>query len=288
MPIDWQDFDLSTTSAAVVDPRRRLGCCVRAFALLLSVVWFRAAELQVGQGPAFRAAALRPIHRDKTLPAPRGRILARDGTVLACDRIVNAVAVDYRWLEEPPRQAWLEQLARKRLPKDARRNAALLAAEVAKLRHERDELHCKLAMLCGIDDAQWQARARRVQDRVERIAAGARRRQIEAAQASAQPRVDASWTNRLSTALHEIVEPARDAVPAAVTVAEELSDHVLAEDVPAAAVAEIESHAERYPGTRIVQLTRRSYPRGELAAHVLGYLGQSRRVGPTPCRHHRN
>ena len=265
----------------VVDPRRRLRCCVGAFAvLLLFVVWYRAAQLQVIQGAAFREVALRPIRREKPLPAPRGRILARDGTVLACDRIVNAVAVDYRWLEDPPRQAWLEQLARKRLPNDQRRSATRLAAEVAKLRDERDELHKRLAALCTIDLAQWQARARRVQARVERIAAGARRRQIEAARAVPQSRADQTWSDRLSTALHEILEPARDAVPAAVTVAEELSDHVLAEDVPAAAVAEIQSHADQYPGTRIVQLTRRSYPHGELAAHVLGYLAQNRRVGP--------
>ena len=46
-----------------------------------------------------------------------------------------------------------------------------------------------------------------------------------------------------SAALHEIFEPARDAVPETVTVAEELADHVLAEDIPAAAVAEIQQHA---------------------------------------------
>lgn len=57
MPTDWQDLDLSTFSAAVVDPRRRLRLCLGAFAVLLSIVLFRAAEMQFGQAGAFREAA---------------------------------------------------------------------------------------------------------------------------------------------------------------------------------------------------------------------------------------
>ena len=240
-------------------------------------------QLEISQGATFREEALRPNCREKPLPAARGRILARDGTVLACDRQVAAVAVEYRYLEEPPRQAWLEQLARRRLPKDQRRNAARLAEEVQKLRQEREELHRRLAALCGIEFPQWQARAGKIQNRVERIAAEARRRQIEAAR-SAPPRDDASWADRFSAALHEIFEPARDAVPETVTVAEELADHVLAEDIPAAAAAEIQQHAEQYPGTRIICLTRRSYPAGTLAAHVLGYLGPPQRTHHAAAR----
>ena len=274
MPTDWQELSLaSRASPAVVDPRRRLRCCLGGFVLLLIVVWCRAVQLEIGQGAIFREEALRPIRREKPLPAARGRILARDGTLLACDRQVAAVAVEYRYLEEPPRQAWLEQLARKRLPKAERRNAARLAEEVQELRHERDALHCRLAALCGIDLPQWQARARKIQNRVERIAADARRRQIEAVRSAPPPDDDASWADRLFAALQEIFQPARDAVPETVTVAEELTDQVLAEDIPAAAAAEIQQHADRYPGTRIVNLTRRTYPAGALAAHVLGYLG---------------
>ena len=274
MPTDWQELSLtSTTSPAVVDPRRRLRCCLGAFVLLMAVIWCRAAQLEINQGATFRAEALRPNRREEPLPAARGRILARDGTVLACDRLVAAVAVDYRWFEEPPRQAWLEQVARKRLPKDRRRNAALLAEEVQKLRFERDAMHRRLAALCGVDLADWQASARKVQDRVQRIAADARRRQIEASPSAPPPSDDAPWSERFSAALRKIFAPARDALPETVTVAEELANQVLAEDIPAAAVAEIQQHAERFPGTRIVHLARRIYPAGTSAAHVLGYLG---------------
>ena len=220
------------------------------------------AQLEIGQGAAFRAEALRPIQREKPLSAARGRILARDGTVLACDRQVAAVAVDYRWLEDPPRRAWLEQQARQRLPRDQRRNSVRLAEEVEKLRQQRDDLHRRLAAFCGVDAVQWQARMRRVQERVERIAADTRRRQLEAVLAVPSPPDNASWPDRLSAALRDIFGLAHDALPAVVTVAEELSEHVLAEDIPAPAAAEIQAHAEQYPGTQIVQVTRRAYPHG--------------------------
>ncbi|MGA2255387.1 MAG: penicillin-binding transpeptidase domain-containing protein, partial [Thermoguttaceae bacterium] len=160
-----------------------------------------------------------------------------------------------------------------RLPKDERRNADRLAEEVQKLRQEHEAMHRRLAELCGIDYPQWQARARKVQNRVERIAADARRRQIEASRSILPPRDDATWADRFSTALHEILEPARNTVPQTLIVAEELADHVLAEDIPRAAVVEIQQHAESYPGSKIIDLTRRTYPAGSLAAHVVGYLG---------------
>ena len=47
----------------------------------------------------------------------------------------------------------------------------------------------------------------------------------------------------------------------------------MAEDVPPAVVAEIKDNADRYPGVKIVELARRTYPQGTLAAHVLGHLG---------------
>ena len=47
----------------------------------------------------------------------------------------------------------------------------------------------------------------------------------------------------------------------------------MAEDVPPAVAAEIEGNPSRWPGVKILRQTRRDYPAGTLAAHVLGYLG---------------
>ncbi len=64
-----------------------------------------------------------------------------------------------------------------------------------------------------------------------------------------------------------------DPPPPQIIVEEELVPHVVAEDVSPAVVSEIKTNANRYPGVKIVELTRRTYPQGTLAAHVLGHLG---------------
>ena len=266
MPYDWQQFHADNTHLpAVVDPQRRLRICLAGFAVLTLVVFSRAVQLEVTQGAGFRAAALRPIERETVLPAARGRILARDGTVLAYDRALQAVAVEYRWLEEPADDGWLLAQARARLPKADRKNAKRLAAARSEVLAERKELAGRLAALCGLSSDQWEARVRRIQARVGRIAEAANRpRQSETA---GPAKANDSWTQSIRRLLWEDLPPPR------IVVTEELDHHVMADDVSAAVVAEIENHPDRYPGTKIVSLSRRTYPEGTLAAHVLGHLG---------------
>ena len=268
MPFDWQQFHASETrTPAVVDPRRRLRICLAAFVAVLLVVFGRAVQLEVTQGAGFRAEALRPVEKETVLPAARGRILARDGTALACDRKVQAVAVQYRWLQEPPDAGWLRATARARMSKADRKDAAKVAAEQAKVLAERVELARQLARLCGLSPGQWAARAKQIQARVQRIADSANgRRQSEAASSSA-PLSNDSWAARLRRLLLE------DPPPPRIVVAEELDYHVMADDAPPVAVAEIENRGDRYPGVKIVELSRRFYPGGAQAAHVLGHLG---------------
>jgi penicillin-binding protein 2 len=266
MPFDWQQFHAAERpKTSVVDPRRRLRICLAGFVALLLLVFARTVQLELTQGASFRAQALRPVEKETVLPAPRGRILARDGAVLAYDRTLEAVAVHYRWLEDPPDERWLRTTVRARLSRGDRQNAQKLAAERAKTLAERADLMCRLAKLCGLSSQQLAARTRRIQVRVERIAAGAnRRRQSETAEMAAS---DESWAVRIRRLLLE------DPPAPRVTVAEELTYHVVADDVPVAVVSEINAHPDRYPGTKIVQLARRTYPGGSLAAHVLGHLG---------------
>ncbi|MFY9588727.1 MAG: penicillin-binding protein 2 [Actinomycetota bacterium] len=50
---------------------------------------------------------------------------------------------------------------------------------------------------------------------------------------------------------------------------------IVATDVSEAAIFEIREHAERYPGAETLMLPVRTYPKGTLAAHVLGYIGET-------------
>ncbi|MBN1394251.1 MAG: hypothetical protein JW959_04455 [Pirellulales bacterium] len=230
MLFDWRKFHESNADRPiVVDPRLRMKICLWLFAAVLTLVFGRVVQLEYSHGAAFRREALKPRERKITLPAARGRILARDGTVLVRDRPFHAVAVAYRRLKGTP-----------------------------------DE---RLALLCGVSPEKWAARAKKIRSRVERIAALVNRR----ARSETAPRDGGSWAKRLCRLLLDDVPAQR------IIVKEELLHHVMADDVSEKVVAEIENHPDRYPGARIVKISRRVYEQGTLAAHAVGYLGKTER-----------
>jgi penicillin-binding protein 2 len=253
---DWHRFlatEHRTTPA--VDPRRRLDLCWIIFALLLLVVFGRMVQLEITQGAAFRSTAAEPLRRERSLPGVRGQILARDGAVLACDREILAVAVHYRYLQQPVDTRWLRSTARARLTAAERKDTNRLTLEENRLEAQRLQLASRLAGLCGITEDVWDRRARQIQTRVERIA----------------ERVNAETREKRSR--ESILGESASEPP--VTVSEELQYHVMVEDVPQSVAAEIEGNPQQYPGVKIVALVRRSYPAGNLAAHVLGHVGLS-------------
>jgi penicillin-binding protein 2 len=282
---DWHHFlrrELPTP--AVVDPQRRMRIGMAAFALLLMVVLARAVQLEVSEGAVFRAEAVKPLRRETVLPGMRGRILASDGAVLACDRKTLALAMHYRWLQDPPDARWLRQTARKALPKADRRNAERLAEAETRLRDERERLARRLAGLCGLRADEWAGRTREIQDRVERISERVNRHH---AARHANRGEDSEERGRSGTALSGVLDVLRttleDRSSAPLVVAEELQYHVVADDVPASAVAEIKADPDQYPGVQVVERLRREYPQGTLAAHVVGHLGPPPATsGPSP------
>src|SRR3989304_9534737 len=121
---------------SVVDPRRRMRLCLIGFVAPVVVVFARAVQREFSEGAAFRSEAAKPLVRRQSLPGVRGRILARNGTVLAYDKKILALAVHYRWLEEPPDPQWLRWMARSRLSAAERRHRERVAAEEAPGRGE--------------------------------------------------------------------------------------------------------------------------------------------------------
>ena len=271
------------TAPPTVSSTRRLRICLIAFPLLLAIVFGRMVQLEVSQGAAFRSEAGRPLTRGRSLPGVRGRILARDGTVLAYDKKIPGVAVNYRFLEEPPDPDWLRRTARSRLSPNQRKDPRSVAVAEAEVRRQRSETARRLARLTGTPLDEWNRRARRVQARVERIAESVNRRRLaefdrnlgssESSETS-EMNGDASYLQRLGSFAVEILEGSIDESPPQwITVAEELDSHVMAEDLPLEVVVEIEANPELYAGAEIVSKRRRVYPAGRLAAHLLGHLG---------------
>ena len=274
MLFDWHQFHAAEhVRPAVIDPRRRLRICLLGFVVLCGVVFGRVVQLEVSQGEAFRAEAAKPLERRHSLPGVRGRILARNGTVLACDKKVLALAVQYRYLEDPPDARWLRSMARARLPQAQRKDRQRLAAEEARLRAEHAEMARRLADLCGLSRDEWSRRAKQIQARVRRIAEGVNRRQAENPREEPPAAPPGSFWEGVRSAMVETLRASMDeSPPERITVAEELDYHAIVEDVPLAVVAEVEANPTRYPGTRVIQRQRRVYPSGSLASHVLGHL----------------
>lgn len=264
-------------TASRVDPRRRLRLCLWGFLGLLAVVFGRVVHLEVSQGAAFREEAAKPVLRRQSIPGVRGRILAGNGAVLAYDREVLAMAVHYRYLEEPPNPAWLRSIARARLSRREVKDPQRLAAEIDRVVSERTELAAKLARLCEVPLEQWFRRAAEIQARVERIADSVNRRRMENTPATEEGQslpASGSVLDGLRARVTDFLEASSsEATPQRIVVAEERDYHVVVEDVPLAVAALVEAHPDGYPGVKIIQRRRRAYPAESLAAHVLGHLG---------------
>ncbi len=249
------------------------------FAIACAGIFARLVALELAHGDEYRAEAGRPTVKTRSIPAARGRILTRDGAVLAADRPVVSLSLAYGWLQEPADPHWLRAMARSQLAPRDRRKAERVAEEELRLNEERADLHRRLTELCELSPSEWEVRRRAIQSRVEEISARVNERRGDRwgdrtnhdGQSNTHESSDDSWlasaVHKLATALFQAnVDP-----PTEITIAEELQDHVLFEGLSLEAVAEIEGHPEKYPGTTIVRGSRRFYPAGNLAAHLVGY-----------------
>jgi penicillin-binding protein 2 len=253
-----------------------------AFFALSLTVYGRLIALELKDGPDYRSQAEAPIVRRHSTAAVRGSILARDGTPLAYDQPTISLALQYRWLQEPADDRWLRRTARGRLTAAERRDPKHVAAETQAVLAERRELWHKLADLCGMNDDAWHERCAKIQRRVESLVAVANSRRQSRYDATS-PHSSAKDSSDADDGLLSVVgQSIVDALFASddstnntdVIIADEVSEHVICDEVPLSAVAEIEGHSQRYPGTKLITTYRRVYPEADLAAHTLGYLGK--------------
>jgi penicillin-binding protein 2 len=178
----------------VTTTRLRLGILGVVAISMFATLFVRLAHLQLVDGVDARQAAARNTVRVVTLPAPRGRILDRDGTVLVDNRASNVVAVDPA-VDEADRRPLLD----------------------------------RLSTVVGVPRVVLEARL------------GDRR---------ASPYLP-------------------------VPVAEEVGDDVM---------IRLREQADHLPGVVAQRVATRSYPFGTLAAHALGYVGESPDDGRTVGR----
>jgi penicillin-binding protein 2 len=271
-PIDWREVTEGPAADASVDTRKRLRWVLTIFAAALAIVLVRAAQLEISDGENFRRLAARPLEHTVTLTARRGSILARDGTPLAADQRATGLAVQFRYLEKPPDPAWLRRMARARLSRAERRRPEQLAAMEHTIRDELADVRRRLAGLCEVSEAQWQARSDRIARRVNQLAARIDARRLDrfhergAAEAPAGPLT-------VAAVMTGLFAPPERLPPPPVLLAEQTAYHRLVDEVPPAAVEAIQNNPEAYPGAKIVEFTRRRYPLESVAANIVGHVG---------------
>lgn len=271
---DWHQILDEQSSEPVVVTRDRLRWPLVLFALAMFVVFARAVQLEISDGANFRRLAARPIEQQVKLAPRRGRILARDGSVLAADRTATALAVHFRYLQDPADAAWLRRRARSKLTAAQRRDARRVAATEAEIREELARMHARLARLCGVPLERWQACRKQTDRRVTQLANLVNQRRLQRYREHAAREMPHEDDDGMAQILSGLFVPPAPLEPPPVIVVEQTVYHRLADDVPPNVAAEIGNHPDRYPGVRIVEHTRRDYPLATLAAHVVGHVGR--------------
>lgn len=284
-------FDSGSTrsggSAFDVDaePGVRLMWLFVAMTLPLLVVAGRLIHIQGFVAEGFAVETRHEIESIEAMPARNGRILASDGTVLAFDDERHQLLVHYRWLEEPPNEVWLRHEALSRLSRSERREKAKVEQAKTEVIARRDELWRSLVELTEINADKLAEQRGRVQQRVERIFRLVDERRQSARNAreglERQDTDDLSPARRAglvehawSVVKHELTTTPTRERRESLRIPEQSDYHLLLDDVPLEVVAEIETHPEQYPGVRSGVTSRRVYPLGRVAPHLVGYRGE--------------
>lgn len=257
-------------------PSHRLWVLFAVFFLAILAIASRLAFVQGRLSERYIAEFGRTLERFEPIPSRDGRIIAANGEVLAEDREIFGITVHYRWLEEPPDPAWLKSQALARLDRPSRRDPARVAEEIERVLVRRAELWKHLARATSLDLETFAARRRAIQKRIEHIydlvgkRRDARKTESSASTESNRPPM-AAWEKAWQTVVDALTTPPVREADEPLVLREQVDYHLLVPEVSLETAVEIESHPELYPATRVAVTTRRVYPHGDLAPHLVGY-----------------
>lgn len=256
-------------------PELRLWMIYLAMLLPVVLIIVRIAYVQLIIPERYLSELQRSRTREEIIPTLNGRIISTDGTLLAHDVELFDLQAHYRWIESPPNPVWLKQSVRSRLNRRDRRDKTRLLAEERRFLQERDRLWQRIAELAELTSDQVSTQRKRVQKQVEHIRTSVQERQrIRFTQSQPDPDSLHSW-RKLWHLFRETVLSVTETTPEiSQVVQEELDYHLVLKNIPYEMAIEIESHPETYHGLRITRSSRREYPAGSLASHVIGYRKQ--------------
>ena len=160
-------------------PQWRLWAVQCFVCLVLFVIAARVVTLQVTLRQRFLDVWSESTETEEFLTARSGRILSRDGAVLAYDERRYDLAVDYRWMESPPDQQWLQREISRRLGARDRRDEAKRSAVERQIFQERDRLFEQLAQLTKTSREELESDARATQLKIEQMVADVEERRLQ-------------------------------------------------------------------------------------------------------------
>ncbi len=273
----WQRLGDRSHDAQFADrPRGRLVWLAGAMLSALLLIGGRLAYVQCQLPEGLIDVFEETTDSWEELPARDGRILAADGVALADNEERFDLLVYYRWIEEPADKDWLRHRAIRQLNRSERRDALRIAAAEAAVVARRDDLWKSLAELTQISSGELQSRRARIQQRVEHIwkRVDAKRRASGKPPETSAAKTSATMVQRLGDGWtrfwNELTTPPTRHHHDPLIIMEQEDEHVLLEGIDPEIAAEIDTHPERYPGTRVQVRSRRVYPQGDLAAHLIG------------------
>ncbi|MDC0274213.1 penicillin-binding transpeptidase domain-containing protein [Planctomycetaceae bacterium] len=260
------------------NPSLRLGLLLMAMTVPLLAVAGRVYWLQAEVRDQFLARYSETYEVIESIPAADGRIISSDGQVLAHDEEYFNLEVHYRWFETPVDPAWLRSQAYERLSRADRRVPGKIQQAEKDVLKSRQQLWQHLSQLTGQSPEELFHKREQIQTRIEGIVRLVEQKRLD--QRSTQESlpteaVKGEWWERLvGKVRHELTTPPSRGIKESLIIREELDYHSLIENISFEAVAEIEAHPEIYPGLHVTYGTRRMYPHGSLASHVVGHRAE--------------
>ncbi|MCA9042073.1 MAG: hypothetical protein KDA65_17100, partial [Planctomycetaceae bacterium] len=211
-----------------------------------------------------------------SIPSLDGRILTREGLVLAEDRQVLNLTSHYRWLEEPANEEWLKRHARSRLSPQDRRDKEKLAEQEQIILQEREAMWNQLAQLTGRTTEELREARQKIQQRVERQLESVKRRRVEreaeavSEQVKPEDQPDDWWSQLTHSVKQELTTTPHRQVDDPLVIREELEYHTVLENISVEIASRIKTHRSQFPGLDFEVKTERHYPQRDLAAHIVG------------------
>ncbi len=262
-------------------PGLRLTLLWLAMLIPLVAVVIRMAQLQLVLQDGFISGFEQTYETEEEIPARHGRILAADGSILAGEDVRYDLQIHYRLIQEPADERWLRAEALRNLDRVERKDKQRVEQEKQRVLERRDELWATVAKLTGTDSAVLSKTRTEVQQRLTRmkneVVKKRARRLLESESMSQQASPSQEGQSPTATGLQaiwnrvrkELTEPPARSMDSEPLI-EEIGFHTIVAGVNEDVKAEIEAHPERYPGMQISMETRRTYPQGELASHLIG------------------